>query len=745
MLGDFLTRAKAAGLFLAKAGGTLTGPIVLPGNPTTDLQAAPKQYVDANVYSVTDPEQEFYTLEAAKMEPGLIHRITRFDSYTVPADETHFAGPFWNGIIDEAKGVVRRFEIRNLSNGYTPLRGVTVRGGDLLGGGADGFFLNTTGVSYADARAEYFRKLKIIRDLQTRDIRNVGIGGISWVNFFTSHGYAVDLAANFDKFWSGYQDELGDGFDASQLNAADQRVHQEFRRSDTFRTPIVDNFGGLGSLGSGAGFDWAFGRDNTQHYEQHAPVNWVFYKILPLDFYGTTRRERDAPNGHRYCVSTVPPYSALPADAVDLTGVTITDPGAGGVTVDADTLTIRMTSSGTDFDTGWSDDARSFTPEVGEAYLSEFTYPAATKIAVGFGNGTGVGLADVKWGISVDAAGAVTVRHHDGTMQTTRAFSAFSLTANENYRLKVTFGTGGVTFVELQSTKNPGGNLQYQKIGTRDWWDLLEGTSTTGAGMPTGVRMKASVGGTAGTYYLLAWPRVALSHAGATSQPTCIWQDSLSRPIGLSASYPYDYPRSRANGMYPDRQGAAPFAGSTEIGFCNADGNRQPVSGADRVCAGISHGHSGGYNAAPLVWNPAVANVVFEGWYKVLRNADTSHALTVYFNSDSTPTNRWYLWLRIGDGLCTLQENTHAQDVYATTGSGFLGAYSVGTIIRWRITANGNALKLEITRPNGTFATEIDTTITSRLLSSQTYVGVAPTDMGVVLGGDSYGLRVRRA
>lgn len=31
---------------LDKAGGTLTGPLVLPGNPTTDLQAAPKQYVD---------------------------------------------------------------------------------------------------------------------------------------------------------------------------------------------------------------------------------------------------------------------------------------------------------------------------------------------------------------------------------------------------------------------------------------------------------------------------------------------------------------------------------------------------------------------------------------------------------------------------------------------------------------------------------------------------------------------------
>jgi phage-related tail fiber protein len=42
---DYLT--VAAGL--AKAGGTMTGPIVLPGNPTTALQAATKAYVDGTI------------------------------------------------------------------------------------------------------------------------------------------------------------------------------------------------------------------------------------------------------------------------------------------------------------------------------------------------------------------------------------------------------------------------------------------------------------------------------------------------------------------------------------------------------------------------------------------------------------------------------------------------------------------------------------------------------------------------
>jgi len=37
--------------YLSKSGGTLSGPIVLPGNPTSNLQVAPKQYMDAAVSS----------------------------------------------------------------------------------------------------------------------------------------------------------------------------------------------------------------------------------------------------------------------------------------------------------------------------------------------------------------------------------------------------------------------------------------------------------------------------------------------------------------------------------------------------------------------------------------------------------------------------------------------------------------------------------------------------------------------
>lgn len=46
-----VTQALAARLQLA--GGTMTGPITLAGDPTAALHAAPKQYVDAQVASIT--------------------------------------------------------------------------------------------------------------------------------------------------------------------------------------------------------------------------------------------------------------------------------------------------------------------------------------------------------------------------------------------------------------------------------------------------------------------------------------------------------------------------------------------------------------------------------------------------------------------------------------------------------------------------------------------------------------------
>ena len=46
ILGSYSTTAQNNSTFLKLSGGTLTGPVVLPGDPVADLQAATKQYVD---------------------------------------------------------------------------------------------------------------------------------------------------------------------------------------------------------------------------------------------------------------------------------------------------------------------------------------------------------------------------------------------------------------------------------------------------------------------------------------------------------------------------------------------------------------------------------------------------------------------------------------------------------------------------------------------------------------------------
>src|SRR5262249_4683288 len=51
---DSSVSTVGSGAFLATAGGTMTGPITLSGNPASALQAAPKQYVDIGLGTKAD-------------------------------------------------------------------------------------------------------------------------------------------------------------------------------------------------------------------------------------------------------------------------------------------------------------------------------------------------------------------------------------------------------------------------------------------------------------------------------------------------------------------------------------------------------------------------------------------------------------------------------------------------------------------------------------------------------------------
>ena len=67
--------------FVQRAGDTMTGPLVLPGDPTADLQAAPKQYVDSALADIT---------------PAGIG--------AAPASHTHAATDITSGVLPLARG-----------------------------------------------------------------------------------------------------------------------------------------------------------------------------------------------------------------------------------------------------------------------------------------------------------------------------------------------------------------------------------------------------------------------------------------------------------------------------------------------------------------------------------------------------------------------------------------------------------------------------------------------------------------
>jgi hypothetical protein len=677
------------------------------------------------------------------MEPGLITTVVGYEPYTIPDGEMHYFGFAWNMWRDNAKGPVRKMFIRDVTNGYPLFRGPEVFRGYAYDRASSGIFLNPTNADYADPRAEYFRKIAIIRSMKQREVRNFGTAGVTSVLMRAGNSGIAGLRAwNFDKAWAGFMAELGDGFDATQANVADQRVHQEFRDDDVFTLPFVLSYDTFMSVGSGHGFDWTANRTGGSRIEQGAPVNGFDYVHLPLSFHGVTQRERYAPNGHVYCIATVPDDDP-PADAVDLTGVTITDPGAGSVTVDTDSEWIKLVSSGTDYDTGFSDNARDFAPSAGRSFLCEFYYPANTKLLIGVGTGTGIGTDSLTHGITVEN-GTLKVYHDSGSGRVVRTFGLFTLATGNNYRLRITFGSSGTAYYELQGTQAPAGTVPHI-TGETDWWDLMEGyTPATGDGHSL-VRMKAAVGGTAATYYLLNWPRIAAAHSDVPTRPGATWHHSLLRPVNNLDGYPWDFPfiTLSGTGCAPDRQGATLVTADSDIWPCNAAGLNAAVGTGDLVPAGFNTVVQG--NAQ---FNAGFADAIYEGSVRLLVEVPLFYIAK--FNIASDGSTYWRLVFRPSDGLLAIEDNTGTQQAFTSIGSGFLGAYSYPITVKWKVITIGDYVEVWFTKPDGSFVQAITNTFTARLLKTQTYFGFRCPDSVhgyyYVGGFDDYeGLRISRA
>lgn len=156
---DYVT--EQANLKVSKAGDTMTGPLLLPGNPTANLQAAPKQYVDTAV----QPKANQADLNAHVNNKSNPHSVTAAQAGALGKTETAAAATklatsrtirtnlastsssSFNGTANITPGVTGVLPVANGGTGsstekYLPLAGGTMDG-DILTSGT----IKSTGVS----------------------------------------------------------------------------------------------------------------------------------------------------------------------------------------------------------------------------------------------------------------------------------------------------------------------------------------------------------------------------------------------------------------------------------------------------------------------------------------------------------------------------------------------------------------------------------------------------------------------
>lgn len=519
-------------------------------------------------------EDEYYRVEAALTEPRIMRTAHGFEKYTVPDDETHYHVSSWNCRYDGDE-YIARFEHREFMH-PVPMRGVAIHGHQ-----KDSIqqWLDPTGVTYPlGSRREYFRKLQIIAARQTRYKRRIGGSVISSESLLPGpHDSYLVMAGAFDVAWGTGLPELGDRagndetavLDAAYL--ADHNFqHQEIRFTRETRAALsLNNFP---KISGGIGFNWglAYGQPNGP---SHIPQNWLVFVNVPLDFHGVDYDLITAPNGWvaGQSVSTVNDTQTLPADVI------VTDPDTGGVIVHPDNEWLKVTAGATDYATGWRW-TPTYTPTTGEAWMCEYYQPEGThKAVLGLFRNASIAKADAVYAIEIDGT-TLKVLHNPGSGQTSRTFAAFSLVAGEIYRFKITFAASGAAYFEMQSTWDPGDRLTHP-MGSRDWWDLLEGTApATGTGI-TGLQMGESVGAS-GTYHLTSWPRIIEAHDDATAAPGYLLHETFE---GMPYQVPYSSPNTLIHTRQPNRQqvGTTKWAASPTNSVIAVYGEAHNLSGID--------------------------------------------------------------------------------------------------------------------------------------------------------------------
>lgn len=656
----------------------------------------------------------YFNRRAAILEPGALRSHVGFEILEVPTTKTIYHQYSWN-LRALRNGLRARFENRDATGGPIPLRGISLTGMQYA---SFGWYLDIEGITYANAEDEYYRKLALIDELVTRYRANTLTAVGSVVSMIGPHGSIAWQAAGFDKAWFALGEENGDAAGSpTGASAPDDDVHQETRMTDSFfANPVVLSLDTFVMMGGGKGFDWGFALTGARSHDTD-PMNWFLYVNLPLSFRGTAG-DVVAPNGYLHSISTVNDY-VLPDN------ITATN-GAGGGLVDIHPQSewLRLTAGTTAYGTGWiCNDV--FDPEAGRAVVFEYKHESGNRTYIGgIGQGTGVANADFTHAIQI-TANVISVHHDAGAGRVSRTFAGFNLVAGHVYRFKITFGASGNAFYEMQTSHDDPADPQLRlshPLGSNHWYDLLEGTTTaTGAGF-TGLRMKGSIGGTAGDIVEIAWPRTALTHAGATSTTPTLLKEYFGGPTSSETGYPVFKMHDKRPFPIQPPSLARWTSASTEWNTLN-----ETVSPYRR---GVSH-LSGSVGSIPLRLNVGVADIDFTIKWD-FKGAGDGTFFGIHFNANSDNSSKWLFAIRPSDGMVLTQDPAGNNVDLVVLGALANGDVSfrvrtVGDLVQTWIKVSAAAAWQQIT----------NSTIASRANKTNTWVAIAPTgeNASILYGG----------
>lgn len=435
-----------------KADGTRAFTGTVAGiTPTVDAHLATKGYVDSVGGGGGDPDHDYFTHQAALLEPLAIEAInwSTSISYAVGAAETKWILSAWEIRI----GSSGQLDVRD-ARIPVPVRDTTLVAFDRSGLGAESLLvvLDPSLPTYTDARTTYYDRLQDITELSTKFV-GVDAGAIFAPLLPGPYGNIIVSMSMHDVAWFGLTPPMG-------AVEATVPIHNEIgdastddqRISHRLFLPVSKNI--MCGVETGA----AGGPDD--------PYAGIAYVILPSTWGKVTD-----PNTYTFRDD----FMGSSLDTV--TEWNRTESTAGNVEINTDFAWCKLRGSGTFGENGlFSQDsfavAADLTFECDVFISASATAAAPPNVIAGFHDGVGIDQFDFAHGVYFSASGGAfgLFLREDAN---TRGPVGSGYTVGASYRLRITLdGSGGATY-EIQ------GGPEYEPVGGSAWTDITPGTSAS--------------------------------------------------------------------------------------------------------------------------------------------------------------------------------------------------------------------------------------------------------------------------